>query len=289
MDPIALHLEIRNALSAADELGRYEHALGNDDLAGHLAALRTALDDLERIAGRTHEDAGAPPGEVLGSLERSIAFLTSRRDEIPSLLRPRFGALVAYGERILYAHRHPWGRVPSKPLLGVLPLARVIPMDLHSVADYLCAGSYALSARLARTRRGRFVGIALGASVGGASLATDYRLSLVKAIPIEVHEVLDHVSGLSAISMPFLLGYAKRDPLASFVQIATGLVACVASLFTDYRASKGRTWPRRWRGGPELLAPRDDRPRVPEAQRPLEGLSSAPTDWQPDGEWPTSR
>ena len=47
MDVIALHLEVRNALSLADELGRHEHALGNDVLAGQLADSRRRLEELD--------------------------------------------------------------------------------------------------------------------------------------------------------------------------------------------------------------------------------------------------
>ena len=72
----------------------------------------------------------------------------------------------------------------------------------------------------------------------------------------------------------------------------------VASLFTDYRASKGVTFPMRSKGGPDAIdaeIPRSQLeagergPRVPEVQRPLEGFSSAPSDWQPDTQWPGVR
>lgn len=288
MDPTALHLEIRNALSISDELGRYEHAFGNDDVAGHLAALRTSLDELERLAGRTHDAAGSPSGDQIDGLERSVSYLRARRDEIPMIVRPRFTALLSHADRVIFAHQHPWARVPSRPLLGMLPLARVVPQDVHSVADYLYAGAYLVSAKLARTTRARAVGIALGGGVAGTSLVTDYRLSAVKALPIEMHEIADHASGLTAMAMPFVLGYVKKDPIASAIQIMTGLMTCVASLFTDYRASKGRTWPRRSKGGPSVEQVTAAK-RVPDAQRPLEGFSSAPSDWRPDEVWFAAR
>src|SRR4051812_42883272 len=67
--------------------------------------------------------------------------------------------------------------IPSRPLLGVLPLRRIIPQDVHSVADYtnglLCA-----AALLSPKREARQAGAALSAAIISVSLFTDYRLSL---------------------------------------------------------------------------------------------------------------
>ena len=272
MDAFTLHLELRNALSLSDELGRHEHAIGNDSLAGQLAALRTALGELERDVGRSHERSVSPNPTLVERLERGLAVLRDRLEEIPAALRPRLGQLLASVERIIFVEVRPRSPIPSKPLLGVLPLGRVIPQDVHSVMDYLVAAAYLASARLATTKRGRAVGMFLGANVGGVSLLTDYRLSAAKVIPIEVHEVLDHVSGAGAVAAPFVLGYAKKDRVAAAIQIAAGIGTILASLFTDYRAARGVGRAIRSRGGPQ--AGRFKKQRVPEAQRPLEGLSS---------------
>lgn len=296
MDRTALHLEIRNALSISDELSRYEHALGNDELVAHLSALRTSLDELERGLGKSHDAAGANPAapQTVESVERAASVLRDRHDELPLALRPRLAALVASAERVAFGLSRPYARVPSKPLLGILPLARVIPQDVHSVADYLCAGAFMMSAKLARTNRARAAGMTLAMSDASVSLLTDYRLSAAKLVPIEVHEIADHVTGFSAVAAPFVLGYVKKDPIAAAIQIATGLGMIVASLFTDYRASKGVTFPMRSKGGPDAVDPQFPRaeleagergPRVPDVQRPLEGFSSAPSDWQPDTQW----
>jgi hypothetical protein len=296
MDRTALHLEVRNALSLSDELSRHEHARGDQDFAAHLSALRTLLGDLERDVGRYHDRALAAETGPAEHVALLVEGLRERRSRIPSGLRHRLELLVASADRVRQGLEKPEGRVPSKPVLG-LPLARVVPQDVHSVLDYAGALGYFASAALARTPEGRAAGIALGSSVAGVSLVTDYRLSAVKILPIEMHEVLDHVSGLSAAAAPFLLGYAKKDPVAAVVQIATGLLTVVASLFTDYRASVGVTRPLRSKGGPDAGATNETatrgssrstggRVRVPDAQRPLEGLSSAPSDWRPDGGGP---
>lgn len=283
MDRTALHLEVRNALSLSDELSRHEHARGDQDFAAHLMALRTLFSELERDVGRFHDRALAAetgPAEHVGLL---VEGLRERRRRLPVELRHRLGLLVASAERVQRGLEKPTGRVPSKPVLG-LPLARIVPQDIHSGMDYASSLAYLASAWLARTPEARAMGLALGSSVAGVSLVTDYKLSAVKLLPIEVHEVLDHASGLSAAAAPFVLGYAKKDPVAAVVQIATGLLTVVASLFTDYRASNGVTRPLRSKGGPQRRESLGaSRVRVPEVQRPLEGLSSAPTDWQPDG------
>jgi hypothetical protein len=232
------------------------------------------------------------------SVERAASVLRRRHDDVPRVLLPRLVALVASAERVSFGLSRPEERVPSKPVLGVLPLARIIPQDAHSVADYLCAGALMVSARLARTSRARAAGMTLAIGDASVSMLTDYRLSVAKLVPIEVHEIADHLTGLSCMAAPFVLGYVRKDPIASAIQIATGLGMIVASLFTDYRATKGVTFPMRSKGGPDALDadfPRADLEsgeqgrRVPDVQRPLEGFSSAPSDWQPDVQWPSVR
>lgn len=276
MDRTALHLEIRNALSVADELSRHEHCLGEDELAGSLSSLRGALGALERDVGRSHEATTPPAPETVEAVERSLQSLIIRRHDVPRALRTRTEELLASVERVSIALWDPEERVPSKPVAGILPLARVVPQDVHSVLDYVHSAGFFASAKLARTGRGRAVGVALGIGLSGVSLATDCRLSAAKLLPIELHEKLDYAGGIAAIAAPFVLGYAKKDPVAALIHIGLGIGTIVTSLFTDYRASKGITWPVRSKGGPQLSAPPVQKEvRVGDVQRPLEGLSSA--------------
>jgi hypothetical protein len=300
MDRTALHLEIRNALSITDELSRYEHALGNDELTAHLSSLRTCLDELERDLGRSHDSARAvqPKPQTVDSVERTAVLLRLWRDDIPGLLQPRFASLVASAERVAYGLSRPYAPVPAKPLLGALPLARVIPQDVHSAFDFLCAGALMTSARLARTPAARAVGMTLGLGDASVSMLTDHRLGVAKLVPIEVYEVADYVTGVACVVAPFALGYARKDPIASAIQVLTGVGLILTSLFTDYRAANGVTIPMRSKGGPDAegaeiprarLASGEGGQRVREVQKPLEGLSSAPTDWRPDMQWPGAR
>jgi len=251
MERAALHLEIRNALELADELSRHEHFLGDDVLAGILVSLRGALSDLEREIGQSHDHGRAPEPETVEPFERALEALLIRRDATPKSLEGRMRKLVGSAERVSFALWEPDVRVPSKPLLDVLPIARAIPEEVHAVFDYVSAAGFALSGALATTGRARAVAVVLAAGCGANAAMTDCRLSAKKAIPIEIHEILDHAGGAAAVAAPFLLGYLRKDPIPAAIHIGLGLSTIALSLFTDYRASKGITRPIRSRGGPE--------------------------------------
>jgi len=133
----------------------------------------------------------------------------------------------------------PTGPRRARPLFGRMPLLYLVPQDVHSIADYASAASCASPAFYAGTTAARAASIAVGASYAATSALTDYRLSLVKVIPIEAHQVLDYVVGLTQIAAPFVLGYFKKDRAAALTHIVTGAMVIGLSLFTDYRAAKG--------------------------------------------------
>jgi hypothetical protein len=129
--------------------------------------------------------------------------------------------------------------IPAEPLFGVLPVRRVIPQNVHSLLDYSNGAMVAWAGLSSRKREAKLAGAILGAAVIGVSLLTDYRMSVAKVIPIEVHEALDHLWGIATIAAPFVLGYERRAPITTLVHVLTGAGAIVGSLFTDYRADKG--------------------------------------------------
>lgn len=140
--------------------------------------------------------------------------------------------------------RGPEAGTPAKPLLGVLPIKRFVPQDIHSLLDY--AHSLTLmSVAMGANKPACTAGLALGMAGVGVSLLTDYRLSLRKIIPIEVHEFIDYAWGLAAIASPFVFGYARRAPLSAIVHIAVGVGNIIGSMFTDYRAQVGVKWSKR--------------------------------------------
>lgn len=130
---------------------------------------------------------------------------------------------------------------PAAPLLKVLPIKRWIPQDVHSVMDYVDGLTTLTGYFMPQNDEDDaacWASLALGASVIGTSLMTDYRLSAMKLIPIRAHETADYLWGASAIALPFLLGYWKSSPRVAMTHIAVGAGALLASLFTDYRSYK---------------------------------------------------
>jgi hypothetical protein len=176
-----------------------------------------------------HNDAQVH--EVQSRKEASMEHITeSAREKVQDVLARVEKAELSTGVR-------------SKPLLG-LPVKRIIPQDVHSLVDYAGGATGLVAALCANTVRGRMVNTALSSASTGVSLLTDYKLSLAKVIPIEVHEAIDYVWGLSNVVAPFALGYYRKDRVVSIMQMVLGMGTIAASLITDYRAysrSNGRS------------------------------------------------
>lgn len=144
------------------------------------------------------------------------------------------------GQKIEFEDRTLSHGEPARPLLGFLPIARLIPQDIHSVMDYMNGVATGAGVAMTDDPAARLMSALLGSSVVGVSAITDYRLSVAKVIPIEAHEAIDHAWGLMAIAAPFVLGYWKRAPQVAMMHVISGAGTILASLFTDYRAAKRR-------------------------------------------------
>jgi hypothetical protein len=131
--------------------------------------------------------------------------------------------------------------IPSRPLLGALPIMRLIPQDVHSVMDYMNGIATGAGALLAPDDPAAMAASwILAGSIIGVSAMTDYRLSIAKVIPIEIHETLDYVWGFTAIAAPFVLGYWKTSPTVGLMHVIAGVGTILESMITDYRAYRGR-------------------------------------------------
>ena len=125
---------------------------------------------------------------------------------------------------------------PAEPLMRVLPIKRWIPQDIHSIADY-ASGLVTLSGYVsACSDSARFASIGLGAAVIGRSLMTDYRLGVIKVVPIRGHEIGDYLWGAAACVLPFALGYYKKSPRTALLHVVAGATTILMSLFTDFRS-----------------------------------------------------
>lgn len=227
--------EVREAITTTYGLMQDTRSLHHDELA---QALRALEDRLKFVESRL----GGPDREHLGPID-----LSEELADIRALLRhsgmpltDQVKALVRNVHRLEgRISRFSSREIASQPLLGVLPVARLIPQDVHSVMDYASGLKAASGVVLARSTEAKVASAVLGASAIGVSAMTDYRLSLKKAIPIETHQVIDIAWGASAIAAPFVLGYHRKDPLTAALHVAVGAVNVITAFFTDYRAATG--------------------------------------------------
>ncbi len=130
--------------------------------------------------------------------------------------------------------------MPSVPLFGRLPLARVIPQDLHSLFDYVGSIGFGFTALLTDDAVAQGTAIVMMAFGVAVSLATDYRFSLAKLVPIEIHESLDYLLGVAMVLAPFLLGYVHATPLVAVLHELSGVALMAMAAVTDYRAFSSR-------------------------------------------------
>ncbi|MEO7094168.1 MAG: hypothetical protein ABI175_13015 [Polyangiales bacterium] len=212
----------------------------HDPLALKLDSLHTTLQTIEKALAR-----GAIAVPLLSDLTRLADEIAGYVDAVGPDVRENLSTLVSW-VRALPAQLEarlagvgPSRELPSRPLLGKLPVARVVPQDVHSVIDYANALGALSTAIFADSTTAKIAGAALGASGATVSLLTDYRLSVAKIIPIEAHEAIDHGWGLLAIAAPFALGYYRKDPATAALHVMLGASTILVSLFTDYRAAEG--------------------------------------------------
>ncbi len=110
---------------------------------------------------------------------------------------------------------------------------RALPTRIHGVLDYaLGALLIALPWLLGFAQGGAeaWVPVALGASVIGYSLFTDYELGLVRRIQMPVHLWLDGAGGLLLAVSPWLFGF---DQQVWMPHLILGILEMGVALFTD--------------------------------------------------------
>jgi len=134
-------------------------------------------------------------------------------------------------------------RLPSKRLLGRLPVVRRVPQDVHSVLDFASAALLLGAGSFAPTRRARAVMTGLGLSSLVVASMTHVRLTVVRAIPVEAHEVFDYVWGVAALAAPLAIGVRgrrrRRARTVSALCAVVGAAHIAVSAFTDYRTRRG--------------------------------------------------
>ena len=78
------------------------------------------------------------------------------------------------------------------------------------------------------------ISIIAGVLILIVAMSTQWKLSLVKVIPVDIHAVLDLGLGLFLIASPFLFGFSDVGSATAFL-IVFGLLEVLATLGTAWR------------------------------------------------------
>jgi hypothetical protein len=231
---------VREAIGQTDELGKTAKERHQAPLGRALDMVRDTLVRIDKALG-----GGEVPLPFLPDLERALDELADVTDKLTPELKTKVHEAVLGLRRFERSLEHqlhdlsPSLEIPSKKLLGVLPLVRMVPQDIHSLLDYANAAATLGSAALAESNEARIAGATLGGSLLVVSALTDVRLSAAKVVPVEAHQAIDHLWGAASIAAPFVLGYWKKEPAVAAIQVLCGATSILTALFTDYRAAKG--------------------------------------------------
>jgi len=151
------------------------------------------------------------------------------------------GLAIGAGTPSHRLHPKPY-RLPSKPLLGKLPLARRVPQDVHSALELASAAVLLGAAYFTPSRRAKVVMTGLGLSALAVASTTHVRLSVARLLPVEAHEVFDYAWGLAAVAAPLAIGRGRRNRavrVASALTAAIGVAHLAVTAITDYRTRRG--------------------------------------------------
>lgn len=119
---------------------------------------------------------------------------------------------------------------------------RMISLKTHNIVDYCLGAAFILAPHLFDFSRVYFahdVFLVLGLAILGYSALTDYRYSLVKAIPVNMHLTFDIAVGIFAVLAPWIYGY--RDELSSLqidVHWAFGMSAIAIAVMTGWEKKR---------------------------------------------------
>jgi hypothetical protein len=117
---------------------------------------------------------------------------------------------------------------------------RFIPTRAHAIIDYLfgivlIAAPYLLG--FANGGPEHWVPAAMGAAILLMSLLTDYEISIVKVVPMELHLGVDAAGGLLLLASPWLFGFADR---VYWPHVIFGIAEVGVALMTQTRSSAHR-------------------------------------------------
>jgi hypothetical protein len=124
-----------------------------------------------------------------------------------------------------------------------MSLVRLLPAQLHAVADY-AVGIVLIVAAIAVGGSAGAVGtgIVVGATVLAVSMLTKYPLGVVKVLPFTVHSAGDYLAAVLLLGAPWVLNFASGDGGLTALYVAAGIAVLAVSLVTNYQYSPKRAW-----------------------------------------------
>jgi hypothetical protein len=112
-----------------------------------------------------------------------------------------------------------------------------IPYFIHGIIEYVAAIAFVLAPFVLGfdSHAATYLSVAVGVIVIVVAATTEGPTSLVNAMPIGFHVLLDYLLALALIALPFLAGFSKEGaPTAWF--IALGFIHLLLTIGTRFRA-----------------------------------------------------
>lgn len=114
---------------------------------------------------------------------------------------------------------------------------KVIPAHIHGITDYPTGIALLLAPNLFGFDHlgGAPVWIPriLGVAILGMAVLTNYRVGLIRLIPMSVHLMIDYVAGIFLAASPFLFGFSDEPANAWLPHVVVGLMIFVITLLTQ--------------------------------------------------------
>ncbi|MBA2794713.1 MAG: hypothetical protein H0U32_12085 [Thermoleophilaceae bacterium] len=114
-----------------------------------------------------------------------------------------------------------------------------IPVSVHGLIEYVAGVAFVVAPFLIdyKSDAATAVSIVVGLAIMAIAAATDGPTSLVDAIPVSAHVVLDYVLAVLLVALPFLAGFSdETEPTAFF--IALGVAHLLITIGTRFRPAR---------------------------------------------------
>ena len=114
---------------------------------------------------------------------------------------------------------------------------KILSPSAHGVLDYITAIFFGMAPFLFELEHPYSTAFyVLGAGYLLIALMTDYPLGWMRVIPFPVHGMMELLSGLAFIALPFLFGFSDEAPVVRNLFVGSGIFFLLSWLITDWKA-----------------------------------------------------